>query len=563
MADLTPQEMAGKLMAERFSRDGPVAASLSDPIVETPMIVTLDDLYPYELDPRIRRNPRYDEIKASIRERGLDSPPSITRRPGANHFIIRNGGNTRLSILRELWSETKDELFFRIYCLFRPWPERGEIIALTGHLSENELRGNLTFIERSLGVEKARELYEQESGKPLSQSELARRLSADGYPIQQSYISRMQDTVRYLLPSIPNVLYKGLGRHQVERLAVLRRAAEFSWQANVAGKSLSMDFETLFHDALAPFDRQPEAFAVARFRDELVGQMSETLGVDYNALVLEIDSTEHRQRTVTSPPLTSDVAPDATKSQIGALPKSQPTPAAPQDGGAAVQSPASELNTSSSPPSPSSGQEQVPSTPLASDTAARLQEHIVSPAATTERLQSIQQMVAEHTGEPIPTFANNVLQSIPVQAGGLFPITDIWYIEPALDSPDRLRVHIAQFAQEIAEEAELAEYVEALDAGIGFACNAPRQARQPSAFGRMLLALLCALSAPRSTESACLEQGELLLDDSLGTLLLGSGSSSTEAPLRLSDNGLVKFFRMLRLARRLLDLETDPDNTDH
>ena len=40
----------------------------------------------------------------------------------------------------------------------------GEIVALTGHLAENELRGGLTFIERALGVEKAREFYEQETG---------------------------------------------------------------------------------------------------------------------------------------------------------------------------------------------------------------------------------------------------------------------------------------------------------------------------------------------------------------------------------------------------------------
>lgn len=230
MADVTPQEMAGKLMADAFSRSGPTAQGLSDPAVETPMVVTLDDLRPYELDPRITRNPLYDEIKASIRERGLDAPPSITRRPGADHYIIRNGGNTRLAILRELWAETKDQRFFRIPSLFRPWPERGEIIALTGHLAENELHGGLTFIERALGVEKARELYEQEIGKTLSQSELARRLTADGYPIPQPHISRMQDTVRYLLPTIPNVLYNGLGRHQVERLAVLRKAAEFTWE---------------------------------------------------------------------------------------------------------------------------------------------------------------------------------------------------------------------------------------------------------------------------------------------------------------------------------------------
>ena len=104
------------------------------------MVVTLDQLRPYDHDPRMKRNPAYEEIKASIRERGLDAAPAITRRPGEDHYIIRNGGNTRLAILRELWSETKEERFFRISCLFRPWPERGEIVALTGHLAENELR---------------------------------------------------------------------------------------------------------------------------------------------------------------------------------------------------------------------------------------------------------------------------------------------------------------------------------------------------------------------------------------------------------------------------------------
>ena len=157
MAEMTPHEMAGKLLAAGFQRTGPSAAALSDPIADTPMVVTLDQLRPYDHDPRVKRNPAYDEIKASIRERGLDAPPAITRRPGEEHFIIRNGGNTRLAILRELWSETKQERFFRISCQFRPWPERGEIVALTGHLAENELRGGLTFIERALGVENARE----------------------------------------------------------------------------------------------------------------------------------------------------------------------------------------------------------------------------------------------------------------------------------------------------------------------------------------------------------------------------------------------------------------------
>jgi ParB family protein of integrating conjugative element (PFGI_1 class) len=557
MANVTPQEMAGKLMAEGFSRSGPAAQALSDPLTDTPMVITLDELRPYELDPRLTRNPLYDEIKASIRERGLDAPPPITRRPGADHYIIRNGGNTRLAILRELWSETKAQGFFRIPCLYRPWPERGEIIALTGHLAENELHGGLTFVERALGVEKARELYEQESGKPLSQSELARRLSADGYPIQQSHISRMQDTVRYLLPTIPNVLYNGLGRHQIEKLAVLRKAAELTWEKYARGKALATDFETLFHDVLAPFDGQPDTFSVGRVQDELIGQMSELLDADYNVLVLDVDSTEHRQRAVSSPPLLPvDAAPVVTTIKTDSPPT--PQPASTRNHGTAARASGVASTDTTAPPSPEPG-----AIPGEGGTDARLQAHIVSPADSTERLHTIQQLVAEHSGEPLQAFGDNVLQAIPVQAGGLFPISDVWYIEPGLDSPDRLRIHIAQFAQEIAEEAELADYIEAVNAGIGFTCMTTRPSTQPSLFGHTLLALLRALSSHCVAEPSRLDQGDLRLDDSLGALLLGTNIRDAETPPRLSDNGLVKLFRLVRLARRLLDLEANPDETDH
>ena len=70
MADLTPQDMAANLLASGFERNGPSAAALSDPIADTPMVVTLDQLRPYDHDPRVTRNPAYEDIKASIRERG-------------------------------------------------------------------------------------------------------------------------------------------------------------------------------------------------------------------------------------------------------------------------------------------------------------------------------------------------------------------------------------------------------------------------------------------------------------------------------------------------------------
>jgi ParB family protein of integrating conjugative element (PFGI_1 class) len=551
MADMTPDDMAAKLLASGFERNGPSAAALTDPIADTPMVVTLDQLRPYDHDPRVTRNPAYEDIKASVRERGLDAPPAITRRPGEPHYIIRNGGNTRLAILRELWSETKDERFFRIPCLFRPWPQRGEVVMLTGHLAENELRGGLSFIERALGVEKAREFYEQEmgrdSGQPLSQSELARRLTADGFPLPQSHISRMQDAVHYLLPAIPNLLYGGLGRHQVERLAVLRKACERTWERRALGSSLSVDFATLFQDVLAQFDTQPDNFSPQRVQDELVGQMAELLEADYDTLTLEIDDTESRQRA-----LTSDPAPPAARSAPSAASTAPaPEPQRPSPPPSSLVTPSVQSSDSGSPAttgaSAAASMVDAESEQSGDDRRdERLQGHIVSPAPTTERLQSIQRMVADQMGDKLPDFEADALRAIPVQAGGLYPISDVWYIEPGLDVPDRLRVHIAQFAREIAEEAGVAEKVEPSDGGVGFVCVAPPAARAMPPFARAVLTLLQALCAARAV--AGLDHAPLA--DDLAPLLYGGGAYP-----RLSDAGLVKLFRLLRLARRLLDLE--------
>ncbi|UBT80379.1 ParB N-terminal domain-containing protein [Pseudomonas amygdali] len=537
MAEITSQQMAGKLLAAGFERSGPSTSALSDPIADTPMVVTLDQLRPYDHDPRKKRNPAYEDIKASIRERGLDAAPAITRRPGEDHYIIRNGGNTRLAILRELWSETKDERFFRISCLFRPWPSRGEVVMLTGHLAENELRGGLTFIERALGVEKAREFYEQEIGTALSQSELARRLAADGFPVQQSHISRMNDAVRYLLPAIPTVLYGGLGRHQVERLSVMRKACLLAWERYAKGRTLVRDFDDFFQEVLSQFDTQADEFAPQRVQDELIGQMSELLGIDYDVLALDLTESESRHRALVSDPTPPSAPPALPEPGTVARPPTASAPSAPTP--AATPGSREREGGLGTDGSPAGGRAAAP--------GDLLQGHIVSPAPTTERLQSIQRMVADELGDALPDFSANVLQSIPVQAGGLYPISDVWHIDAGLDTPDRLRIHIAQFAREIAGEAGLDQSIEERADGVGFACNA--SAQSPSPQGRAVLALLASLAGQGFTD-ADLEGGQLAAE--LPTLLHGQG----DANRRLSDTALVKLFRMLRLARRLLDLES-------
>lgn len=548
MARLSTRDMASKLTGDGFEHAGPRAETLTNPVTDTPMIVTLDELRPYELDPRKTRNPLYEEIKESIRERGLDAPPAITRRLGADHYIIRNGGNTRLAILRELWSDTRDERYFRISCLFRPWQERGEIVALTGHLIENELHGGLSFIERALGVDKLRELYEQENGKPVSQSELSRRLRADGYPVLQPHISRMQEAIQHLLPAIPNVLYGGLGRHQVEQLIGLRRAGARSWQSRSAGDDTDADFEALFQQVLADFDLSPDDFDIERVQDELVGQMADLLGEKYDTLAFEFMVPERR----TLPPVALEPDPSPSNVEVTTPSRSR----SPSDREADPKPFSDDPHEILDP-----DDDQQDGATAENGTAERVRDHVLTPASSNERLQTIQRLVADQLGEEPEDFERDVLKAIPVQAGGLYPISDIWRIDPGIDSPERLRVHIGQFAREIADEAGLAHCIGECEDGLGFECvpDDRKSDAQPQApMSRGTLALLHALSAPYnpSGRSSRVETIHLVRD--IGPLLQGwpqENPTPASTPRRLSDVGLVKLFRLIRLSRRLIELE--------
>lgn len=561
MPNLTPEQMAERLTAGRLEHSGPVANTLSDPIADTPMIVTLDQVRPYNLNPRVTRNPRYDELKASIRVRYLDSPPPITRRPGEEHFIIRNGGNTRLSILNELWSETKDEKFFRIMCLFRPWSQRGEIVSLTGHLCENELHGRLSFIERALGIEKARELYELEHGSSISQRELARRLTQDGYPIAQSHISRMQDAVRYLLPSIPNVLYGGLGKPQIERLIGLRQAALRSWERHAATKSPQIDFLSMFSDLLVNFDVNASSFTVERVQDELIGQMSDIFGIKYDLLALEIVDVQSWQQLLaedpngemrkdTSPPdPASDLTPKTegdTQDASDHAPRSSPHPATAAKPAARSSQPPSERLVGERSAHPSLVDESL------------IQAHTVSAPAPAPRVQLIQRAIADATGEDTSTFSDNVVRAVPVQAGGLHPVSDVWFIDPSLESPARLRAHIAQLAVEVAAEVGQAARVESSEYGIGFRCviDPQRQAGARRSPAGVVIELLSCISSPYIDPSIDHASPGLRFIDELPFLLFGSAATNNPSTHieRLSDVALVKLFRMIRLGRRLLEM---------
>ncbi len=566
MAKINPQDLKDRLLAPGFTAP-PVLEQLSDPISDTPMVLTLDQVLPWHDNPRTTRNPKYDELKESIRHRGLDTPPPVTRRPGEDKYRIRNGGNTRLEILNELYKETGDERYFRFNCLFRPWDkQRGEIIALTGHLAENDLKGDLKFIERAIGVKKAKVLYEQESGgESISQRELARRLKADGYPVSQSHISRMLDTVEFLLPAIPSMLYSGLGVDRVSRILSLRKASLNCW--NRLYSSEGIDFEMLFQDTLAIFDSSPDEFIFERFQDELIDQMKRPLGLRYDQILLEITNGQQEQRRSTLVDLPAPAAPPEIP------PVGQESPAASTTGQAQSQSPAAGLQTSktnslrgnpSTPPTPPLPVQQQQLTD--EERAELLAGHIVSPVST--KIQQTRQRLAALEGEHLPVFEETALQAIPVQVGGLHPITDLWYIERSIDTPEILRQHIADLAEEIALHVCALGEIVRIQGGVGYTYREPNEDHEITDSALHLMTLLQALSGQVQVvlnshdQQTCRDAlGEFQFSAGLAQLLLGqptTGDQPSSQAGRLNDEALVKLFRIIRLARRLVDLELLP-----
>lgn len=262
------------------------------------ILVTLEQLRPFDLNPRLTRNKHYDDIKESVRQRGLDHLLQVTRRPGESEYIISSGGNTRLAILNELWLETHDKKYWELHCLYREWEEgqsveEGNLRCLLGHLVENDKRGELIFIERALAVKKVIQLNQQ-INQSCTQKELARMLSAAGYSVSQSQLSVMSGAILFLLPDIPELLYGGMTRRTIEKILSLRAGAEKFWERHCRALSPETErqlpiFNDVFQMALIPFGGEDAAFSLENLQDELNGLISKYLNVSFDLVALETD----------------------------------------------------------------------------------------------------------------------------------------------------------------------------------------------------------------------------------------------------------------------------------
>jgi ParB family protein of integrating conjugative element (PFGI_1 class) len=166
------------------ARDLPAQA---DPTHDCQIELSVEDIRPYEHNPRRANNAKFNEIKASIHASGLRNPFTVTRRPGESHFVVEAGGNTRLLAIRQLWAETREPRFRKLGVLFRPW--RSESHVLTAHLIENEQRGDMNFWDKASGVVDLKARIETEKTTTLSLRQLEEEMKALGLSINTATLA--------------------------------------------------------------------------------------------------------------------------------------------------------------------------------------------------------------------------------------------------------------------------------------------------------------------------------------------------------------------------------------
>ena len=541
------------------------------PVSEMPLVLTLDEVNPNPDNPRTSRNPRYEEIKSSIRARGLDTVPKVTRDPDRPElgYFFSDGGNTRYTILSELWQETGEERFYRFSCVFKPWP--GRLSCVIGHLAENEVRGDLSFIEKAFGIRQARELYEAQLGKPVSLRELSTLLTAQGYPVHNSSISRMEDAVQYLYPYMPHLLETGLGRPQILQLLAMRSHAEATWQKHCITQEPNQPFDTVFGDVCGRFD-SPEDYSLDMFRDELIGALINALPhplLNYDRWLLELDPKEQNRRKHLGEPAlmpelsgkgnTVELAPALQQEDTGG-----PTVPEMQGGGSSmVLDSALHESTGDADDEPQETQEEETPTTKTEPRVETQPDLYGAPSVLSGDIETV--LDGGHTTvneAPLPDahestapHSNTETQQkqgvapvaeVPFAEVGLEPVSSIWGISALQDDIEHLQVITFRLAFELAEVAGCEAEIKADKADLqaaGYALTAER----PSRFTALLLTL--AGNNPDGASSS-----------SLNEALIGS-ENAADRPL-LDDIHAVKLMRLIRVLRRLRELQRDLPATE-
>jgi ParB family protein of integrating conjugative element (PFGI_1 class) len=244
------------------------------------LTLKLNEIKSYDKNPRRTLNPAYERIKESIRsQRGLNNPFNVTRRPGDEKYMVQSGGNTRLAILRELYSETSDEVFNTVQCFYVPWTSESSVI--TAHLVENELRGDMALIDKAYAIQALRAELEHEQGITLSDKAFIKQVTERGFKLSLRQANRLHYALE-LDQVIPIALREGMTFRQLETI----KSTEKAYQQYCSGKTEQMP--ALFANQMAEHDG--DYFNFEQVRHAIDRELSQLISVPSNRISLEIDA---------------------------------------------------------------------------------------------------------------------------------------------------------------------------------------------------------------------------------------------------------------------------------
>ena len=176
MKKITPAEVRARMALEVPSP--PAANIVGQQDERYHARINLDELVEYEQNIRTEVNPKYAEIKESIRVQGITNQLSVTRHPITRMYIPFAGGNTRIRILKELFAETGDIKYKNLDVVVMPFTDH--LSLLINHFAENELRGDVSFWEKAKGILMVKRELESEYDRIISPTDVQKVAKAKG-----------------------------------------------------------------------------------------------------------------------------------------------------------------------------------------------------------------------------------------------------------------------------------------------------------------------------------------------------------------------------------------------
>ncbi len=270
--DQNSNNIVDLLKAGHFGDAGVTTPDSGDPVMETMLVLTLDELAEFDRNPRRAPNAEYEALKASYLKTGADKTLLVvTRRPGEDRYFPAAGGNTRIRVLKELWKLTGNEKYYRVNCKFIPYTDDHRI--MVDHLTENDNRAGYIFIDRASTVCTLFDEMGRVQDGPLSQRAFLEKLVELGHPrVSRAQLLRFRYAVE-LYELIPQALDAGMHARAVMRLQETHdRMKAFLTSVSSGDPAVAEEFTGCWEWILPELD-DPEGIDI----DTLTGRLLETL----------------------------------------------------------------------------------------------------------------------------------------------------------------------------------------------------------------------------------------------------------------------------------------------